>query len=166
MKTLADLKRDLFVGRGITMTYNSIGKGAFLDVERFIISKNTTGVKIGIEKDSKKGSFLDYPKAKLMAYDGVELNIFEAGYRHLTDEEKNIIDNVPSNRPENKERAIMEAMTDGSGLYWADKRYYKDLDSEYLAGYETVRGLKYDYNTKMVKDENLKGLMVLSYKLS
>ena len=169
MKTLADLKRDLQIGDKIVMTFNRLNiesKNKLLNVERYIVSKNTTGIKLNIDKDAKTGSFLDYPKkATLCEYDGETLKIYDAGIRDLTDKEKNILDNLPSKRPENQEAVYNEIMTDGSSFYWKDKAYLSDNDAEYLTGYETIRGLRYDFNTKKIIDESIRGDLSLSYKL-
>lgn len=164
MKTLSDLKRDLITGKTITMIYNQIDRPNLLNLTRYIISKNTTGVKIGLQLSDTKGSFLEYPKkASLCEYGGKSLKIYNAGYRPLTEREQEILNNLPSHRKENEERAIQEALSDGSGLYYADKRYLKDLDSEYLSGHEIIRGLKYNYNDKNVMDETIKGTLSLEY---
>jgi hypothetical protein len=169
MKTLADLKRDIQVGDKIIMTFNALQGSSdrikqFIGVERYIISKNTMGVKISPDKNATKGSFLDYPKkATLCEYDGKTLKIYDAGFRELTEDEKRVKDNVPSRRIENKEAVTIELMTDGSGFYWKDKQYYKDNNMEYLAGHETFRGLRYHYNTGMIEDESIKGQLSLEY---
>lgn len=171
MKTLADLKRDLKVGDKIVMTFNALEGSSdrikqFIGVERYIISKNTQGIKISPDKNAKNGSFLDFPKkATLCEYDGETLKIYDAGFRELTEREKEVKENVTSRREENKEEVTMELMTDGSGFYWKDKQYYKENNMEYLAGHETVRGLRYHYNTGKIEDESIKGLLSLEYKI-
>lgn len=171
MKTLADLKRDLNKGDRLVMTFNAMEGSSerikqFIGVERYIVAKNTTGVKLSLNKDDTKGSFLDYPKkATLCEYDGETLKIYDAGFRELTADEKRVKDNVPSSRKENKEAVMQEIMTDGSGFYWKDKQYYKENEMEYLAGHESFRGLRYHYNTGMIEDESIKGNLSLAYKI-
>ena len=166
MKTIADLKRDLTIGASIEMVhFHAQEIPERLQGVRYVVKVKSNGIELNKDKTATKGSFLDYPKASLCEYDGENLRIYESGYRPLSDREQAIIDNVPSNRPENKEQVIHEAMTDGSGFYYKDKAYYKEHDAEYLAGHETVRGLKYDYNTKQIKDDTIKGELSLAYKI-
>jgi adenylosuccinate lyase len=171
MKTLSDLKRDLVVGTQLVMVYNhntdtSERIKSLLNVPRYIIKKNTTGVVLSPDKDATKGSHLEYPaKATLCEYTGDTLSIYEAGIRPLTAQEQAIRDNVPSRRKENAEAVHNEMLTDGSGFYWKDKQYYKDNDAEYLAGHETVRGLRYNYNDQNIIDETIKGTLSLKYNI-
>ena len=165
-KTIADLKRDLSIGTGMEMLklYDREIPEKLQGV-RYVVKVKSNGIELNKDKDATKGSFLDYPRASLCDYDGETLTVYDSGSRELTVEEKNILDNVPSHRPENREKVIEEAMTDGSGFYYKDKAYYKENGCEYLSGHETVRGLKYDFNTKKVQDENIKGSIALQYKI-
>lgn len=172
MKTLADLKRDLNKGDKIIMTFNAMEGSSdrikqFIGVKRYIISKNTTGIKISPDKNATKGIFLEFPKkASLCEYDGETLKIYDAGFRELTEEEKRVKNNVPSRREENKEAVYNELITDVSVFYWKDKQYYKENNMEYLSGHETIKGLRYHYNTGMIEDESIKGLLSLEYKIT
>lgn len=167
MKTLADLKRDLQVGTAVEMVnfHNGQDIPEKLQGIRYVVKVKSNGVEFSKDKNAIKGSFLHYPKATLCEYDGENLRIYESGTRELTAWEKSIRDNVPSDRPENKEAVEWEARTDGSGFYWKDKAYYKENKAEYLAGYETVRGLRYNYNDKNIIDDNIKGELSLVYKI-
>ena len=166
MKTLSDLKRDLSKGAKVAMTYNSFGKGALLGVERYVIKQNTVGVVFNVDKNATKGSTLEYPKASLLTYDGDTFSVHEAGYRPLTAEEQRVYDNKPSYRPENQ--AVLEAdlLGDGSQMYWADKRYLADNNMTYLDGHRENGGLYYDFNTKMIRDNSIKGEVTLTYKIT
>ncbi len=171
MKTLADLKRDLTVGTIMQMTYSSNADNserlkALLNIPRYIIKKNTTGIVLSPDEHAIKGSHLEYPaKATLCEYTGDTLSIYEAGYRPLTADEQRIRDNVPSKRKENAEAVHNEMITDGSSFFYKDKQYYKENNAEYLAGHETIRGLRYNYNEQNVYDESIKGELSLSYKI-
>jgi len=57
-------------------------------------------------------------------------------------------------------------MSDGSCMFYADKGYLEEMDSEHLNGHETVRGLRYDWNKKKVLDDNMKGECILTYKIN
>ncbi len=170
MKTLADLKRDLKVGVKIKMIFNHNEGNSerikqYMQVERYIVKTKSNGVEISKNKEDKKGSFLDFPKASLTEYKDNIFTIYGAGFREMTKEEKRIRDNVPSHRKENKEAVMQEALCDGSGFDWKDKQYYKDNNAEYLAGHETVRGLCYHYNTEKIEDDTIKGEKELAYEI-
>lgn len=155
MKTLNNLKRDLKVGAIIERLYNKVGK-----------IKNPIGIITKIQSNGLyiDKNFLDYPMASLLEYDGEYITIYEVGSRQLTEKEKAIIKNAPSNRPENKQQAINEMLTDGSGLYWKDKAYYKENDA--LWYYGQSKGLRYSHNDggKMY-DNKIKGDVSLKYRI-
>lgn len=167
MKTFADLKRALTVGRSITLTdAPAMPSHKYINVPRFIIKTQTNGVYLSTDKDSQKGSFMDLPRASLVDFDGDTISIYNVGERDLTEDEKRIMDNAPSRRPENKEACERDVMTDGSSMFYADRAYYKGLDAQYLEGFEVVRGLRFDFNRRKVNDEATKGTLQLKYKLS
>jgi hypothetical protein len=167
--TLADLKRDLKNGTKIVLIHPNTNK--LIGIERYIIKTQTNSVSISPDKEAVKGSWLELPKAKLMEYyrdDKRQVNIlhiYEPGYRDLTDEENRILTQRPSSLPENFEDVRHEMLTDGSRFYWLDKKYFQDIDMEYLEGHKMIRGLRYDFNKQMIKDENIKGDLVLSYEI-
>ena len=167
MKTFADLKRDLKLGTGIEMVnfHNGQDIPERLQSIRYVVKVKSNGVELNKDKNATKGSLLEYTKATLTEYDGENLRIYNAGTRPLTAHEQSIQNNVPSNRHENKEQVIHEALTDGNGFHWKDKAYYKENNAEYLAGHETVRGLRYNFNTKQIIDDTIKGELSLAYKI-
>jgi hypothetical protein len=154
MKTFADLKRDLQVGRSLTLTFSGVGKHKYLDVPRFVVKIQSNGVYLNEDKDATTGSFLDLPRASQVEYfeDG-RLNVYEVGKRDLTEEEKSIINNCPSKMPENAERCKIDMLTDGSSMYWADKRYFVSKGRE---------DLLHIYK-EVIKDNRIKGRLILSY---
>lgn len=82
MKTLADLKRALSLGAGIRMTSfygNSDRKNKLVGVVRYVVKSNTTGVYLNEDKTATKGSFLDWPKASLLEFDGKAIKIYQSG---------------------------------------------------------------------------------------
>jgi len=159
MNTLADLKRKLINGASLVMTYNSFGSG-LIGKARYIIKTNTTGVYLNEDKEAVKGSFLEYPKASLLEFTDKGFNIYEAGFRPLNKEEQDILNNVPRDK-EQEERDIM---TDTNVMWYKKEAYLKDKGFKYLDGNTEERGLKYDYNTQMIIDNNLKGELSLSYE--
>lgn len=168
MKTLADLKRDLNIGTALTLIESeTMPEHRNLNKKRYIIKKNSVGVTLAEDMNATKGSIMDYPKkATLLDYDGEFITLYQAGRRPLTDTEREIMANVPSKRPKNAEAVYNEVMTDGSRFYYEDKHYYQNMDAEYLTGHETIRGLRYDYNTQEIIDETIKGKIDLKYKIN
>jgi hypothetical protein len=115
---------------------------------------------------------MDFPaKATLCEYTGDELTIFNAGYRELTQSEKDIMANAPSKRKENEQQVKNDIMTDASWCYRHDKQYFKENNAEYLEGHKTVRGLYLDFNEHnqnnplCLRDEKIKGTLELKYKI-
>ena len=166
MKTLADLKRDLKIGSSLTLTQSEVWTHKFLNISRYVTKTQWNGVYLNTDKNGKGGSFLELPKASLVEYDNDTIKVYYSWYRECTNEENSIRDNAPSRLPENKERAIMEAMTDGSGLYYLDKSYFAKSNAPWMSWHDTIRGQHYDYNRKMVRDDNIKGILSLSYVLN
>lgn len=167
MKTLADLKRDLQIGACLTLTGGRDARNADkLNVPRYVVTKQGNGVGLSVDKTATKVSFLELPKASLVEYDGETVRVYESGRRDLTELERVVLDNEPSKRPENKQQLENDMLSDGSQMYWADKRYHKELGTEYLEGHEMVRGLRYDFNHKNIVDEKIKGELSLEYKLT
>jgi len=160
MNTLADLKRKIVKGASLIMTYNSFGKSGLIGKKRYVVRLNTTGVYLNEDKEAVKGSFLEYPKASLLEFTDKGFNIYEAGYRPLTDTEQEILNNVPRDK-EQEERDIM---TDTNVMWYKKQAYFKDKGYSYLNGHTEEKGLKYDYNTQMIRDNNLKGKLSLSYE--
>ena len=81
MKTLADLKRDLIVGKSIEMTYNAFKPRtpelSLIGKIRKIRAVNSVGISIEREKDGIMGkSELRYPKANELEYIGDTFSIY------------------------------------------------------------------------------------------
>ena len=166
MKTLADLKRNLTPGKQLTLIEYIHGDHRSLNIPRYIIKANTTGVILATDKDATKGSHMDFPaKATLLTYEDDTFAIHQPGRRPLNPEEQRVYDGQPSHLPEWAEQCKTDIMTDGSQMYWRDKSYLKANHMEYLGGSETVRGLRFDFNTREIIDESIKGPVELKYKI-
>jgi hypothetical protein len=127
MKTFAQLKRDLVVGKTLTMTFNSTQSETIknrIGKARKIIKTQSNGIYLEVESGNKNGFFLELPCASLTEYDGNTIKVFMYGKRDLTEKEKEILTNRPSQRKENARIASNDAISDGSQTYWMDKRYY------------------------------------------
>ncbi|MBP6946298.1 MAG: hypothetical protein KBB46_03345 [Candidatus Pacebacteria bacterium] len=164
MNTLADLKRTLQIGTQVTLI-KAPWEHRHLNLPRFVVKTQGNGVEFALNKDDKRGSFFDFPRSSLTSFKDNTFSVHAPLTRPLTDAEQKIMDNQPSHRPENAEKVTNDMMTDGSQMFHADRRYFKDLDMQYLEGFETVRGLRYDFNTKLVTDESQPGEIQFTYKI-
>jgi hypothetical protein len=167
MKPLTELKNDLTKGRALILIWAKEENHRYLNIKRYIVGKQSNGVTLNIDKDASGGSLLSFPRASLVDYceDGT-ITIYNNGVRDLTMEEKAIISVKPSNRPENAERVKNDLLTDGSQMYWADKRYFQDRNMAHLSGGSTrVKGMFLNCDGK-IDDINKRGEAVLKYKIS
>ena len=167
MKTFADLKRDLIVGKILVMTYNALSKDsesikARLFVPRKIVKVQTNGIYLEVA-NTGKGSFLEFPQASLVEYTGKLINFFKYGKRALSKEEKALLANEPSNRKENERLATNDVLTDGSQTYWMDKKYYRDNDAGWR--WDWSKGLRLDINDMTMWDKKIKGKLDLQYTI-
>lgn len=77
MKTLSDFKRALTVGSSITLIdAPDMPDHRFLGLPRFVVKAQTSGVYLSTDKDAVTGSFLDFPAASLVEFDGDTVKIF------------------------------------------------------------------------------------------
>lgn len=161
-KTLAQLKRDLTVGTKITQIV--AGEGASqrnLNIERVVVKIQGSGVYLDVEGNEGRPSFLDFPKASLLEYEDNAFSIYEVGLRDLTEDEDSFIKNQPSNRPENLQNVINDALSDGSMMYYQDLRYFEKAGKEYLrrTRVNPITG------NLAVYDNKVRGKLLYSYKI-
>jgi hypothetical protein len=164
MKTLAELKRELNIGNTITLIESpTMPNHKWLNVKRYVVKKQGNGVYLSPDKNDTKGSFLEFTNAKLTEYDGKEIRTYQPGHREFTEQEKHVLDNCPSKRPENKEIVEGDIMCDMSTSYYMDEKYYRDLGMDYL---HYGRGTKrVDWSNTTIVDEQIKGNLELRYVL-
>jgi len=161
MKTLVDLKRFLKEGAVVKIVYSDMPNNRLLNKKRRVVRVQTNGIYFVDPDDAtSKKSFLEFPRASLLEVTEKSFKIYSAGLRDLTTEEKKIKDNVP--RDPKQERIDM--ISDGSIMYWRVKRYYIQHNAEYLYGNKSERGMRYDFNTNKVWDDNVKEKLSLEYK--
>jgi hypothetical protein len=169
MKTFTQLKRDLVVGKTLTMTFNSMSESSEriksrIGKPRKILKTQTNGIYLEVESGDPKGSFLELPCASLTEYDGNTIKAFKYGKRDLTAKEAEILANRPSDRPENAELARIDMISDGSQTYWMDKRYFNENDANWY--WDWSKGLRYDFNEKKMWDKKIKGQLEMEYVLN
>jgi hypothetical protein len=168
MKTLADLKRDAKSGRisgEMVIRMGSTDIPETLKGRRKIVDANTVGIKF-LNNNGKK-SELRISCASLVEYDNDSLTIYSPALRELNDDEKQIMSQWQeiANTEEYQKQSEIDLLTDGSSTYWKRKHFFVDKGYAYLLGHEKLRGMKYDYNTGMVKDDKIKGEIELQYKI-
>ncbi len=162
--TLAQLKRDLCKGKSLALVdAPTMPNHKNLNVKRYVVATQGNGVTLSPDVNAPRGSFMELPKASLVEYDGKTVKIYQGGKRLLTEEEQQVIDTMPSHQEANRELAERDIMTDGSTTYWMDKRHTKEHQADWY--WETSRGLRYDFNDKMMWDDSVKGQLELVYKL-
>lgn len=158
---LSDLKRKLIKGCALKMVYNSLkGKNALLGKVRYVIKTQSNGIFLNEDLNAIKGSFLEYPKNSLLEVTDKGFKVFECGERDLNDEEKRIMEN----QPKDDEQDRIDLMTDGNCMFWRRKAYFKESGCYYLFGTETQKGKHYNFNTKRIKDDDIKGELSLEYE--
>ncbi|MDF2880053.1 MAG: hypothetical protein K0R54_610 [Clostridiaceae bacterium] len=168
MKTLAQLKRDAKAGllEGQMVLRN--GDSDIPDTLkgwRKIVDSNT--VSITFLNNKNKKSALDIPCSSLIEYTDNELILYNPGLRELNEEEKTFLAKWEEEKKKTdyESRATVDLYTDGSSTYWQKKYYFIDNGFEYLLGHNTKQGKKYDGNTGMVYDNQIKGKKCMVYEL-
>ena len=164
MKTINDLKRKLQKGQGLKLVggFYINPDSKILNIVRYVVKTQTNGVYLNSDKESLKGSWLDFPKASLCEIDEKGFKIFEPKLRDLTEEEKDI----KAKEPTDKQQEYIDAISDGSQMFYAKQRYYKEKGFEYLFGCKSSQG-KYLTNRngkEQIRDDSLKGEVSLIYE--
>lgn len=158
MKTFADLKRNLQVGKELILL-ERFGQRIENPQPRKIIKVQSNAIVIEKVPGAKDGSWLHFPPASLVEITENGFIIHSPGERELTKQEKEIIDNQPRD-PKQKE---IDALSDGNTMFWMRESYFKERNALYLRGYKEENGMKYDSNTGKVKDNKIKGSVELEY---
>jgi hypothetical protein len=163
LKSFASMKRDLQIGDTLTLVESpKMPNNTRLNVKRYIVGKQTNGLYLSADKNASKGSFLDFPNAKLVEYDGEEIRVYDPGTRPLTDQENRVWKNRPSQRPENKQQLEFDILSDTNILFWKDKQYFRNADMGYLH-YEKSSRFNFNSGKMTITDKQLKGELVLRY---
>lgn len=168
MKTLADLKRDLCLGKSIKMTFTSFTFGdkpsPILNKVRYVVKAQSNCICLNEDKNATKGSWLQFPKASLLEYDGNIIKIFRPALRSFTPEEQKIIDNEPKDDKQDE----IDMLSDGNTMFRRKKRYYKESGHFYLFGTEKEQGKRLTHADKMpmIEDDSIKGELDLAYEVN
>lgn len=163
MKTLADLKRDAANGKIKLELVERYGESGDEIPERLrgirTVSKVNTVAIFLINNDGVE-SELRFGFAKLVEYDGENLTIYTSGERDLTEQERKVLADW-----QQIEDDYYQSNPYGDVYgYWKRKDYFKNCPYPWLAGHETIRGKRYNYNGKIL-DNQVKGNAILKYRV-
>jgi len=164
MKTLNDLKRDLQGGGAVlVMTKNSC-TDRLIGKKRQVIASQSNGVSfIDPDDPASKKSWLSFPKASLLEYDGKYIRIYQPGRRELTVEEKEIKAGYEKIRDKKQEER--DLLSDSNCSFYCQQAYYRKHKAEYLIGHTPQKGMSFDYKTGLVRDDKVKGDLSLEYRV-
>lgn len=160
--TLAELKREAKAGKIKFEMIERYGKTGDEIPEycrgiREVARVNTVAI-ILVTADGKE-SELRFDSAKLVEYDGKSLTIYAAGERDVTAEEQAVLNEAQKIRERH-----LKVNPYGNSDFWACKQYFENSPCPWMAGYETVRGKRYNYNGKVV-DNSVRGRAILRYTI-
>ena len=160
--TLAQFKRDAASGHMGLELIERYGKKITKPVIVPVVKVQTNGVYL---KRGDNESFLDYPFASLFEYTGTMVKVYDTGLRKLNPTEEMVMRqwHQISNNPQFRERARIDALTDGNYTGRQEELFFKQSPCPYL--YTERNGLRYDHNTGKVYDPKVKGKCVLVYKV-
>jgi len=166
--TLADLKRDATLGKiklELIERYGQTGETIPPRCRGIRKVIKTNSVEMTLETTDGQKSYLRYPAAGLMEYDGEMLTIYQAGERELTDEEKRIEDEFRRMQSEYYEKNPY------GNFYWHSVEYYKNSKAPWLSGSKPVKGKCRTYNNihengyGMIRDNRVRGEAILKYRI-
>lgn len=166
MKTMAELKRDAKAGKipaVMVQRYEDTGDKIpeRLRGGRKVVDANSVGITF-LNSEGKK-SECRIEAASLLEYTDTHITIYMPGLRDLTEEEQRFFDLWETKRDKRKEE--IDALSDGNCSYWQQKHFFEDAGYGYLLGFEKQKGMKYDFSTKKVFDNKVKGSIMLKYEL-
>lgn len=166
--TLADLKREAKIGTleaKMTVRCGATNIPEQLQGWRKIVDSNSVAIFI-MRPDGRK-SELRLEKSSLVDYDGEALIVYNSGCRSLNAMESQVMNGwkEKSNTQEFKRREEIDALTDGSSTYWSKVAYFRNAGMEYLMGCKKERGLKYDFVTRTIQDDRIKGVVSMRYEI-
>lgn len=160
MKTSAELKRDCNEKKiSVEMIYRY---GEEIPERLKGIRKATRANTVGVFFATAAGqeSELSIKAASLIEYDTDTLTIYQAGKRQPTEQEQAILDLFK------KEQAEYIAQNPYCEPYWHKVAFFRNHKAyEYLAGFETIRGKKYNTNDNTITDNTIKGEKIIQYKV-
>lgn len=159
-KTLADLKRDAAACRialEIVERFGDTGEAIPEKMRgiRRVVRVNTVGLFL-LNSDGRE-SEMRFSAASLVDYDGETLTIYNPGKREPNAEEKAVLA---------EEKTLLESKQNSyDGGFWAKKAFYAKCACPWMAGWDEIRGKKYETFSGLVRDSAIKGDPILRYKV-
>lgn len=125
---------------------------------RAVVKTNTVAVFLQ-GQESMKHSELMLKTAKLFECDGETLSVFRPGYRLPTKEEQALLDAWDQIEKEYEEKYPY------GDCFWKKKHFFEKSAYPYMSGFEPDGPRKYKPEKKMVLDYQVRGDLVLQYKI-
>jgi len=167
--TYADLKRDAKSGKLTAELVERFGSSAIIERLRGIrpiVDANSVGIKFRNADGSISECRIE--RAKLCEYTGDELIVYNYGLRDLTPEEQVVMDQwkAVTETERYKRQSEIDALSDGSSTYWQGVAFFEKCNMAYLYRDDMDKyHKKFDYRTGRVWDKNVRGDVVLRYKV-
>ena len=168
--TLAQLKRDAKDGKiSLELLPMGIWKNGVPDRIKGV--RKTCGansVAIFLERSDGKGmSECGISRASLIDYNDDYLTLYYPGYREPNKDEQKCFDEWKNVEQTERYQKNLEydVLTDYNQCYYEKERFFKERHMEYLLGFNKHKGMKWDWNKKLISDENIKGDICLKYKV-
>ena len=165
-KTFNQLKRDLkeSTGKTLKVLYHFRGEEKPELLQDRTIKRVQTNALTTTRDGNEKECWLYYPNgAELVEYNDNTFSFYEAGERDLTETEKRHLEAM--NNLCTKEEIEMDIYTDTNIEYWKKKAYAKENNIEYLLGFEEKQGKKYNWNSKRVRDNKVRGALLYTFEI-
>ena len=164
MKTLAELRRDARSGNmsmEMLEWYGKTGEDIKANLRGIRKVEGANSVALLLRNNEGNISELRVRYATLVEYDGVNLTVYEAGHRDLTEDEKKILSEW-----ERIEKEYLEK-NPFAETFWKRRDYFSKCSCPWLYGTDTVKGKRLEYvdHEPKIRDREIRGVAVLKYKV-
>lgn len=159
MKTLAELKREANAQSISAEMIYRYGEEIPERLRGIRKATRANTVAVFFQNADGRESELSIKAASLIEYNGDTLTIYEAGKRELNAEERAILQEYEQTRKRYEEENPF------SNGYWFKVSFFnKAKPFDYLSGFETIRGKRYNYDGT-ITDNAIKGNAIIKYKI-
>ena len=159
-KTLAELKREANTGKmklELVEWYGKFNDDIPERLHGIRKVKKANSVAIILINNNGAESEMRIDSAKLIDYDGKSIVVYMAGEREPNEQERNVLAEV---------KKIYDKYADTyNGGHWQVKDYYRTYDCPWMNGIETIRGKRYQTWNGKVRDNSIKGDVILKYNV-
>lgn len=166
--TLAQLKRDAQSGKlsaKMVLRCGGTNIPETMQGYRKVIDSKTNC--IVFQNADGKRSELPIDCASLLEYNDTHINIYLPGLRDLNEAETAAMAELQAihNTDEYKKQSNIDALTDGSCTFYQDKVFWEKRNMEYMRGFDTKQGKKFDFKSGKVFDNQIKGMLYMKYEV-